>query len=94
MTKLTHDGDRTADIEADILAGGHFTCDQASKKPVLVRAVYSNGHTGKFTVRCDSKTVYVHHGSLGDPNVVINLPLVVNLPFSPIEVFAWVSYAK
>ena len=79
--------------EADFLAGGHYNCD-GSKKPVLVRAVYANGGTGNFTIRYDVKALYVHHDSLGNLGTGKNLPWVVNLPFTPTEVYAWVSSAK
>jgi hypothetical protein len=78
---------------ADFLVGGHYSCEDG-KKPVLVRAVYANGGTGNFTVHFDSSTVYVHHGSLGDLGVVRNLPVIVSLPFIPLDVVAWASSAK
>jgi hypothetical protein len=74
--------------DADFLAGGRYSCDE-NAKPILVRAVYSNGGTGNFTVRHDDKTLFVHHGSLGNLGSVKNLPLIVSLPFVPVEVFAW-----
>jgi hypothetical protein len=79
--------------DADFLAGGHYNCD-GSKKPVLVRAVYANGGTGNFTIRYDGRTLYIHHGSLGNLGAAKNLPLIVNLPSTPTEVYAWVSSAK
>lgn len=79
--------------DANVLAGGHFTCEQG-KKPILVRAVYTNGETGNFTVHYKDSTVYIHHGSLGSPNALVNLPLIINLPFTPQEVFSWASGAK
>jgi len=79
--------------DADFLAGGHYSCDE-KVKPILVRAVYANGGTGNFTVRYDDKTLFVHHGSLGDPGLVRNLPLIVSLPFVPVELFAWTSSAR
>ena len=79
--------------DADFLAGGHYSCDE-NAKPILVRAVCANGGTGNFTVRYDDKTLYVHHGSLGDPGLVRNLPLIVSLPFVPVELFAWTSSAR
>lgn len=79
--------------DADFLAGGHYNCD-GSKKPILVRAVYANGGTGNFTICYDAKTLYVHHGSLENLGAAKNLPLVVNPPFTPTEVYTWVSSAK
>jgi len=79
--------------DADFLAGGHYNCD-GSKKPVLVRAVYGNGGTGNFMIRYDVNALYVHHGSLGNLAAGKNLPLIVNLPFTPTEVYAWVSSAR
>jgi hypothetical protein len=60
----------------------------------FVRAVYANGGTGNFTICYDVMTLYVHHGSLGNLGAGKNLPLVVNLPFTPTEVYAWFSSAK
>jgi hypothetical protein len=79
--------------DADFLTGGHYSCDEKAK-PILVRAVYANGGTGNFTVRYDGKILFVHHGSLGDPGSVRNLPLIVCLPFVPVELFAWTSSAR
>jgi hypothetical protein len=60
--------------DADFLVGCHYNCD-GSKKPVLVRAVYANGGTGNFTIRYDGRTLYIHHGSLGNLGAAKNLPL-------------------
>ena len=78
--------------DANFLAGGHFTCEPGMK-PILVRSVYTNGGTGNFTVRYKDKegVLYIHHGSMGTPGTMVNLPLVINLPSVPKEVFAWVS---
>lgn len=79
--------------DADFLAGGHYKCDE-HEKPILVRAVYANGGTGNFTVRYDDKTLFIHHGSLGDPGSVRNLPLIVSLPFVPVDLFAWAGSVR
>jgi hypothetical protein len=79
--------------DADFLAGGHYKCDP-SKKPVLVRAVFANGGTGAFEARYDAGTLYILHGSLGDPGPTKNVALIINLPFAPIEVYSWASFAK
>jgi hypothetical protein len=79
---------------ADFLTGGHYNCDD-NKKPILVRAVFANGGTGSFAARYDGKTLYVHHGSLSDNlGPTRNLPLIVNLPSAPTEVYSWASSAK
>ena len=80
--------------DADFLAGGHYNCD-GGKKQILVRAVFANGGTGNFTARYDSKTLYVHHGSLGDDlGPIKNLPLIVSLRSIPMEVYAWATSIK
>ena len=78
--------------DADFLTGGHYTCD-ANRKPVLARAVYTNGGTGAFLISYDNGVLYIIHGSLGRPGEVKNIPIIVNLPFTPVEVFAWITGA-
>lgn len=77
---------------ATFLTGGHFSCE-AGKKPVLVRAVFGNGGTGSFTVHYGGKALYVSHGSLGAPVAPRNVPLIVNLPSLPSDLYAWASAA-
>jgi hypothetical protein len=78
--------------DANFLAGGHYLCDE-NAKPILTRAVYANGGTGNFTVRYDDRILFIHHGSLGSPGPLRNVPLIVSLPFVPTELFAWASSA-
>jgi hypothetical protein len=78
---------------ADFLAGGHYNCSDG-KKPILVRAVFSNGGTGSFAIRYDGKTLYVDHASLGNLGAIRNVPLIVNLPSAPTEVYSWAGSIK
>src|SRR5262245_5415482 len=80
--------------DADFLAGGHYSCDE-NAKPILVRAVYANGSRGNLTVRCDDRrTMHTQQASLGDLGLVRNLPLIVSLPFVPVELFAWAGSVR
>src|SRR5262249_35826917 len=75
------------------LTSGHFSF-QPRKKPFLVRAAYVH-ETGRFTIHYDGSTLFVHHGSLGHSSPPArNLPLIINLPFTPTEVFVSVSVAE
>lgn len=78
--------------DADFLAGGHHKCEQG-KKPILVRAVFTHGGTGMFTVRYKDAVLFVHHGSLGSAATPVNVPLIIDLPSVPASVFAWASGA-
>jgi hypothetical protein len=78
-------------LDASFLVGGHFNCEPG-KKPFLVRAVYGQGGTGNFIVSYEKTVLFVFHGSLGDPVPAVNIPLVINLTFTPTKVFAWAGY--
>lgn len=79
--------------DANFLVGGHFTCEQG-KRPILIRAVYANGGTGNFSIHYKKRILFIHHGSMGSPEMIINIPLIINLPFTPTDLFAWASGVK
>jgi len=78
---------------AKYFTGPYFKCGVPTKRPFLIRAVYENGGTGQFVIRYRDRELFVHHGSLGQAPGVVNLPLIVNLPFEPTNVFTWTSGA-
>jgi hypothetical protein len=80
--------------QASFLTSGHFSCE-TEKKPYLVRAVFVHGGTERFTIHYEGSTLFVHHGSLGRSSPPAkNLPLIVNLPFMPTQVYPWASVAE
>jgi len=79
--------------DAQYYTGPYFACPDG-KTPYLVRAVYGNGGTGRYTLTRDGKKLLVEHGSLGRNNWAIKSALVVNLDFVPEAVYATVKIAK
>ena len=61
----------------------------------LLRGLYLNRGTGRFSVGCDGRNLYVHHGSLGRRAVPMKRqPLLVALPEAPEQVYVDVSMAE
>lgn len=67
---------------------------EVNKRPYLVRAVFSQGGTGRFKVSELKGDLYVFHGSLGHHMAYNQSALVVNLPVAPKEVYVIVSMAR
>ena len=80
--------------EANKLIGSSPVSCSSRAKPYLVRAVTGHPKTGSFAVYYDRTTLYVNHGSLGEPISETSTPLVLMLPFRPSAVFVWATYAK
>jgi hypothetical protein len=72
---------------------GHYFKRKENQRTYLVRAVNSNGGTGKYMVYRDKNTLIVTHGSLGGVNVVNKSALLINLEFKLERVFTSVHSA-
>ena len=64
-------------------------------RPFLVRSLYLNRQTGRFSLYMDGVNLYVHHGSLGrGPVPMQRQPLVVELDRKPRTVYVTCSMAE
>ena len=70
----------------------NFHCPAATK-PYLVRAVFTNGGTGKFYVGRVQQFLVVAHMSLGRASTLQRSALIVCLDFSPVAVYQVVGGA-
>lgn len=73
---------------------GDFYSKPESKTPFLVRAVYSNGGTGKFNAYWCGNDLVIGHSSLGKSWREERSVLVINLAKKPEKVFVTMSMAE
>jgi hypothetical protein len=62
-------------------------------RPYLVRAVYMNGGTGRFSLSWSSDSLIVAHGSMGMGSQTKESALVACLSKAPVSVFSQVGSA-
>ena len=72
---------------------GHYYKCKKGKKPYLVRAIYGQGGTGRYTLSKIGTSLWVMHGSLGAP-AMHRSALIVNLDFEPTSVYVTRSIAR
>jgi hypothetical protein len=70
-----------------------FQC-RLPNRPYLIRAIYTNGGTGRFLVETFDRSVLVTHGSLGKRNPLEETALVVCLGFEPVHVYGQTEGAE
>ena len=78
---------------ARYFTGDYYRCP-SGKRPFLVRAVFAHGGTGGYTLFRSGNTLLVSHASLGRTVVYNRSALVVNLAFTPTDVYTEVSVAE
>ena len=88
---MTHDLKDVEFLALDVdrakwYVGRHYAAFNG-KRPYLVRAIFENGGTGRFTIYRNGDALIVHHGSLGRPHIKFPLALVVNLDFQPRRIY-------
>lgn len=71
----------------------NFSCE-APKTLYLVRAIYSNGGNGAFSIHRYGLNLLVIHNSLGSSSEEKHSALVVCLDFHPTSVFGEISSAR
>jgi|SRR6185312_1711122 len=85
VVKLPDDG-------AESFRRKDLLCSNGSR-PYLVRAVYTNGSTGGYSLNRIGNILWVSHESLGQSTGVHRSALVACLPFEPVEVYVTASGA-
>jgi len=78
---------------AQYYIGEHYL-RPSGKRPFLVRAVFANGGTGSFKLYRCGDALLVSHSSLGHAAVYYRSALVVNLAFTPKDVYTDVQVAE
>lgn len=78
---------------AHYFTGDYYRCP-SGKRPFLVRAVFAHGGTGNYTLHRCGNALLVSHASLGTTTIYRRSALVVNLSFTPTDVYTAVSVAE
>jgi hypothetical protein len=78
---------------ASYLTGHYFQCPR-SKKPFLVRAVYGQGGTGGYRIFKHGDDLLIAHGSLGHHSAYHKSALVLNLDFTPAQIYIEAAIAE
>ena len=73
---------------------GHYYRCKSPKRAFLVRSVRGHGGTGSYMLSRRGNDLWVYHGSLGHQLAWHRSALVVNLDFTPREVYFDTSVAK
>ena len=81
------------DDQARYFTGTYYR-KESGKKTFLIRAVYGQGGTGRYTVSHRGNDILVDHGSLGHQSAFHKSALIVNLDFEPHELYLVAEIAE